>query len=55
MYSYNHSCHGKAISITFSQCVFVALGIQHAVYMWPVRLYNIFAHYLINSTVLKKK
>ena len=25
----NHSCHGKATSITYSECVFVALVIQH--------------------------
>jgi hypothetical protein len=28
--SRNHSCHGKSISITYSECVFVALGVQHA-------------------------
>jgi hypothetical protein len=28
--SRNHCCYGKAISITYSKCVFVALGIQHA-------------------------
>ena len=44
-----HCCHGKAISITYSECVFVALVIQHAnactilyCHTWPVRLYNIF-------------
>ena len=29
--SSNHSCRGKAISITCSECVFVALVIKHAV------------------------
>jgi len=35
-----HSCHGKAISVTFAQCVFVHLGIQQAKRMCPERLYN---------------
>jgi len=26
----NHCCSGKAISIIYCECVFVALGIQHA-------------------------
>jgi len=28
--SYNHCCSGKAINITYSECVFVALVILHA-------------------------
>ena len=28
--SCNHCCYGKAIGITYSECVFIALGIQHA-------------------------
>ena len=31
--SCNHCCSGKAISITYYECVFVALGIQHAMCM----------------------
>jgi len=27
---YNHCCSGKAINITYSECVFVAFGIQQA-------------------------
>ena len=29
----NHCCSGKAINITYSECVSVALGIQHAMRM----------------------
>jgi len=57
--SCNNCCSGEAISITYSEHVFVALGIQHAhapyCHLWPDRLYNIFTHYLINSTSYKKK
>ena len=39
--------------------MFVALIIQHAhapyCHLWPVRLYNIFPHYLINGAILEKK
>ena len=28
--SFNHCCSGKAVSITYSESVFVALDIQHA-------------------------
>ena len=31
--SYNHCCSGNEISITHSYCMFVALGIQHAMRM----------------------
>jgi len=48
----------KAISITYSECVSAAaLVIQHAscyTVMWPVRLYSVFPHYLINATIFGK-
>jgi hypothetical protein len=31
--SCNHCCRVKAISITYSECVSIALGVQHAVRM----------------------
>ena len=60
MHLCNHFCSGKAISITYSECEFVALDIQHAKFMhhivvWPVWLYNIISCRLINNMTLKKK
>jgi hypothetical protein len=54
------SCSGEGISITHSECVTVELGIQHVmrvrhIVMWPVRLCNIYPHYLINGTIFFKK
>jgi hypothetical protein len=50
------------MSITYSECVFLALVIQHAkrmrrimLYLSPVRLYHIFPHYLTNGTISEKK
>jgi hypothetical protein len=31
--SCNCFCRGKALRITYTECVFVALGIQHAMHM----------------------
>jgi len=49
-------------SVFYTECVFVALGIQHANrmphYLWPVRPYYIyifFSHYLTNGTIFEKK
>ena len=33
--SCNHCCSGKGVRITYSKCVFVALGIQHVMRMHP--------------------
>jgi hypothetical protein len=59
-----HSCNrcrsGKAIRITYSECAFVALDIQHAMRMryivvcGPSDSTVFFSHYLINSTIFEK-
>jgi hypothetical protein len=41
MRSHNHSCHGKIISVTYSECVSVALVIQHAKRMRRMVLSNV--------------
>ena len=60
--SRSHSCHWKVISITYSECMFVALGIQtkmcmHHIVTWggPAQLYNIFLHYLITGRNFRGK
>ena len=37
----NNCCSGKAISITYSACVFVAAGVQHAMRMCCVVLSSV--------------
>ena len=39
--SYNRCCNGKAISVTYSECVSVALGIQHAMRMRRIILISV--------------
>jgi len=55
--SRTHCRGGKAPSIRYSECVYVALPEckAHAPYcLWPVRLYNIFPRYLMNYTFSRK-
>ena len=51
-----------AISITYSECVLIDVGVQHAKHMCRhievcglSRLYNIFPHYLINITIFETR
>jgi hypothetical protein len=50
----------QGIQRTNSECVFVALRIQHKMHthnsvMWPLQLYNSFPYYLINDTIFERK
>ena len=51
----------KAICITYSECVFVALGIQHAMrmrkycHLWPAPLYSVFFNIISQTARLSKE
>jgi hypothetical protein len=55
-----HCCSGKAISITYSECVSVASGIQHAMRMRHNVIYDLsgttifFSRYLPNGTIFER-
>jgi len=57
--SCNHCCSGKEISITYSECVFVALFIQHVMcvplvvlsYLVCLVLPHFFPHYFIKGII----
>ena len=57
----NQSCCGKSVSVSYFQCVYVALDIQHAkrmrriTYLLPVCSIKLFSHYFKKDTVSKKK
>jgi len=59
--SCNHCCSGKSLSTTYSMCVFVALGIQHAMRTRNIVICGLyvstifFSHYLIKGTIFGKK
>jgi hypothetical protein len=51
----NQRCSEKAVSITYSECVFVALGIQHAMRMCRVILKSVASSALQRFTALSDK
>jgi len=56
----NHFCSGKVISISYCECVFVALGIQHAMHMHLIVISGlpystIFFHIITQTAVFSGK
>ena len=52
--SCNHCCCGKAINITYSECVFVALGTEHAMHMRHIAICGL-THSTVFSTLSHKR
>jgi len=52
--SCNHCCRGKAVIITYSESYLACSARAPYCHLWPVRLYDIFPHYLMNGTIFGK-
>jgi len=58
---YNHYFSGRAVSITYVECVFVAIRIQHAMNMLHIVICGLngtiifFSYYLIHGIFFEKK
>jgi len=50
--SCNHRCNGNEISITYSKCVIVTLGIQHATRMLHIVICSVLQYF---STLTRKQ
>jgi len=60
MHLCNHCCSVKAISITYSECVFLAIGIQHEMCMNRIFVRGlsgstIFFHFISQMTRFSEK
>jgi hypothetical protein len=53
--SCKHCCTGKAISYVCSFCYPACNAHEPKCHLWPVRICNIFVHYLINGTIFENK
>jgi len=51
----NHYCSGKAIGITYSERVSVALGIQHAMLMRHIVICGLSGSTIVRSTLSHKR
>jgi hypothetical protein len=52
---FSHYCSGKAVSTTYSECVFVALVIQHAMHMCHIILSSVVCLALLCFSTLSHK
>ena len=59
--SCNYCCSGNAVSVTYSECAFVGLGIQHEMHTSHTVVCGLsgciifFSRYLVNDTIFGKK